>query len=284
MATLSPRQQIARNTEAAQAAKVANAPIVGVTTDQAASARSAYAVTDPRRTDLSNAGAGRGAPTSTQPATPTPPVISFNGNKADLRVKILVPSGVSNSYVSSNYTKGNKSNLNDLSGIIFPYTPQISLEHKAEYSSQNPMHSNYAINFYRHSMVSDISISGLFTVQNNADAINYLSTVHILRALTKMRFGGSDPLAGSPPPVCRLFAYGDFMLNNVPVAISSFKNDLPNDVDYFYLNDTAFGEAYVPVRSTIAVMCKPMYSRREMLDATVPQWLNNSNQRISGLL
>ena len=74
------------------------------------------------------------------------------------------------------------------------------------------------------------------------------------------------------------------MLNNVPVAISSFKNDLPNDVDYFYLNDTTFGEAYVPVRSTIAVMCKPMYSRREMLDATVPQWLNNSNQRISGLL
>lgn len=201
------------------------------------------------------------------------PAIAIVGNteKTDLRVRIKVPS----SYLSK-YTRAGKPQL----GIIFPYTPQISLEHKADYTPQTPLHSNYALNFYKSSSVSDISIQGVFTAQNDNDALSYLSTIHLLRALTKGRFGGSDPFRGSPPPICRLWAYGNFMLNNVPVSITSFKQDLTPDVDYYYLSKTApgnvFGEAMVPVKCTISVVCKPMYSRAEMLDNTVPNWLSGS--------
>ena len=74
------------------------------------------------------------------------------------------------------------------------------------------------------------------------------------------------------------------MLDSVPVAITNFKQDLPADVDYFYVNDTEMGEAYVPTKSSISIVCKPMFSRQEMLDANVPDWLSNPTQRSNGLL
>ena len=207
---------------------------------------------------------------------------SKNSVKKDLRVRIKVPA----EYYQSGLTKGYKNVLADAGGIIFPYTPLINLEHKADYVTQTPLHSNYALNFYRNSAVSDISIQGLFTVQNDYDAVTFLSTVHLLRSLTKMRFG-TDANKGAPPPVCRLFAYGSFMLDNTPIAISSFKIDLLGDVDYYHLKPpeaAAFGEAFVPTKSTINLICKPMYSRNEMLNTGVSKWLTNSSQRNSGLL
>jgi hypothetical protein len=220
-----------------------------------------------------------GVTPNSDPPKPTPAAVRFNGQRHDLRVKIEVPS----SYLQS-YTQGWHGNLRKIRGIVFPYTPQISVEHKADYNSSTPLHSNYAINFYKSSMVSDITIQGIFTVQNMADAVTYLSTVHLLRALTKGRFGGSDPLRGNPPPICRLHAYGQFMLDSVPVAVTSFKQDLQTDVDYFYMNDPTMGEASVPTKSTININLKPMFSRQEMLDANVPDWLSNRTQRSNGLL
>jgi hypothetical protein len=201
------------------------------------------------------------------PTQSAPTEFQISNRKKDLRVRIKVPT----SYQFPNTNAGKAQR-----GIIFPYTPQISIEHKAEYSSQNPLHSNYTLNFYKNSSVSDISIQGLFTVQNDQDALALLSTIHLLRALTKGRFGFKDQLRGAPPPICRLLAYGDYMLDNVPVSISSFKHDLPTDIDYYPLSKNAqgnvFGEALVPIRSTIGVTCKIMYSRSEMLSATVPSW------------
>ena len=50
--------------------------------------------------------------------------------------------------------------------------------------------------------------------------------MHLGRVLTKMPFG-DDPNAGSPPPVCRLFAYGDYQLDATPVVVKQFKIDYP---------------------------------------------------------
>jgi hypothetical protein len=206
-----------------------------------------------------------------RPISPTPVSSQFsNTKKTDLRVTIRVPASYRNKEFEA--------------GIIFPYTPQITLEHKADYTPQNPLHTNYTLNFYKSSSVSDISIQGLFTVQNDKDAIQYLAAVHLLRALTKGRFGGTDPFRGSAPPICRLMAYGNFMLDNVPVSIASFKQDLPNDVDYYYLGpDNSRGEAMVPTRCTISVVCKLMVSRSEMLTASVPSWLSGVSRK-AGLL
>jgi hypothetical protein len=263
MATTNPSQSDIDTINRYQTARV-----VGDTQQSAENASRNLATADSRKID-------------TEPAKPESAKTTSKTQK-ELRARIQVPS----TYITNNTTQGYAGNLYEMGGIVFPYTPQISFEHVAEYSSQNPLHSNHAINFYKHSSVSDINIEGLFTVQNDRDAITYLSILNVLRVLTKMRFGGSDPLRGSPPPVCRLYAYGTYMLDNVPIAIKSFKNSLSNDVDYYYLNDRdhGFGKAYVPDRSTISLTCKPMYSRNEMLDATVNNWISSDKARLSGLL
>jgi hypothetical protein len=162
--------------------------------------------------------------------------------------------------------------LKDIGGILFPYTPQISYESAANYSAINPVHSNFTQNFYKNSSVGNISISGKFTVQNEKEGAIYCSIIHLLRSLTKMR-QGADANAGAPPPVCRLEAFGDFMLRNVPVVITSFKFDLPDNVDYIQV--PMFKTTLVPTISTISLGLAIMYSRREIQDYSVDAWLNN---------
>jgi hypothetical protein len=167
---------------------------------------------------------------------------------------------------------GITSALKSHGGIIFPFTPTISYDNKANYSEQNVMHSNFTQYFYKNSSVSSIRIEGKFTVQTPAEGVMLLATIHLLRSLTKMRFG-NDPLAGSPPPICRLNAYGDYMLKNVPVSVASFTHNLPDNVDYITVGK--YG-SMVPVLSTISIELNVMYSRQEMFDHNVPAWITGS--------
>jgi hypothetical protein len=203
---------------------------------------------------------------------------SANKPKPELRTRIKVPIEYQSLVTVID--------LGFFQGIIFPYTPTINYEVKADYATVNPTHSNYTQYFYQHSSVGIINITGRFTVQNQRDAENYLSTVHLLKALTKMKFG-NDENAGAPPPVCRLYSYGAYMIDNVPIVINSFRIDLPNEVDYYTIgkdpavpqenfksNDNVKAIA-VPTLATIAITCYPMYSRQEMLNASVHDWLYN---------
>jgi hypothetical protein len=206
------------------------------------------------------------------PPLPTVNISSMSSKSTsqDTRVKIRVPAA----YLTG-FTSGLNKELQNLGGIIFPFTPSINQDYKADYSSASPTHSNYAQQFYKSSTVGAISITGKFSVQNDKDAGVYLATIHLLRALTKMRWG-NDSDSGSPPPICRLDAWGDFMFKDVPVAINSFRIDLPNTVDYFTIgkrNSTIYGSTTVPTLSEINVVCLPMYSRQEILNYTVSGWL-----------
>lgn len=220
------------------------------------------------------------APTtlSSMPVEPEPAKPSVNGKK-DNRARLKVPA----SYLIG-YAQGPNRELVNAEGIVFPYTPTISVEHRANYNGTNVTHSNYTQYFYKNSQVSEIGMSAKFTVQNETEAAIFVSVVHLLRALTKMRFG-DDSNAGSPPPVCRLMAYGDFMLDNVPVALTSVKIDLPDSVDYMNtgLKYTQYGVTSVPVLSTIQLSLIPIYSRSEMLRGTVDKFLKN-DQRLRGYL
>jgi hypothetical protein len=216
---------------------------------------------------------------SATPPVPTPVMPSFNGAK-DQRTRLLVPK----SYLVGQTAGPNKELLNS-GGIIFPYTPSIGLEHNANYSPINAMHSNYTQFFYKNSQVSEIAVTAKFTVQNEKDAGILLAVNHLLRALTKMRFG-NDSNAGSPPPVCRLMAWGDYMLDNVPVAVKSFKLELSDSVDYFTIGSATahlYGVTSVPVMTTISLSLVPLYSRKEMMNGTVTGWLTD-NQRAQGYL
>jgi hypothetical protein len=223
---------------------------------------------------------------------PPAPAVKFtkadgNTHAVDTRVRITVPFDYYKSPVMTAGGNVDPEWSNDavgvgaMKGIIFPYTPSIQYEHKATFASQNPAHSNFTQYFYQNSSVSPITISGKFTVENDTDAMFLLMTVHLLKSITKMQ-QGFDTNAGSPPPVCRLFGYGNYMLENVPVVITSFSHELPENVDYFtaYKNSNPpppasvwFKDNSVPVVSSIKVVCNPIYSRQQIKDFSVNSWI-----------
>jgi hypothetical protein len=195
----------------------------------------------------------------------------------DLRVKLRVP----NEYLVGP-AAGPTNILQKNGGILFPYTPSITVDNQANYANQAPLHSNYTLNFYKSSSVSPITVNAKFTVQNEFEGAVLLGVIHMLRALTKMKFG-NDPDAGAPPPVCRFDAYGDYMMYNVPVSVASWRHELPDGVDYIAVgrpgSPTTYGRSMVPTMSTIQLTLNVMYSRREMLAYNVKDWLNGSLAR-----
>jgi hypothetical protein len=205
------------------------------------------------------------------PASPAPAQAQWSAAK-DLRVKLRVPSA----YLTGP-AAGPSNIIQKNGGILFPYTPQISLQNQANYAQNTPLHSNYPLYFFKNGQVGPIQVTAKFTVQNEFEGAVLLGVIHLLRALTKMKWG-NDPDAGSPPPVCRFDAYGDYMLYNVPVAIASWRHELPDAVDYIAVgrqgSPTTFGHSMVPTMSTITIDLNVMYSRQEMLAYNVKDWLS----------
>ena len=196
------------------------------------------------------------------------PVSAAWAGAKDLRVFLRVP----NSYlVGPSKDEIGYPLLKDLGGIMFPYTPQITYESAAAYTAVNPVHSNYTQQFYKNSSVGNISISGKFTVQNQKEGAIYCAIINLLRSLTKMRWGEYDANAGAPPPVCRLDAFGDYMLSNVPVVVTSVKFEMPDTVDYIQV--PMYKTTLVPTISTITLGLAIMYSRRETQDFNVNDFM-----------
>jgi hypothetical protein len=225
-------------------------------------------------------GGSPGAPTSLKR-----PDVKFDG-KQEYRASLLVPP----SYLADDYSP--VSPLQSFGGILFPYTPQISYDMTANYSTANLQHSNFAISSYKNSTIGNFSVSAKFTVQNDNDALFYLATMHMLRALTKMKYG-NDTDAGSPPPVCRFNAYGDYMIKDVPVVVSNFRTELPTEVDYYMVDQslnsyssayTLFGTNFIPTVSSISLTLIPMFSREEQNKFSVDQYLNKKKLKTSGFL
>ena len=214
-------------------------------------------------TDPNGSGTGNredGVPGS-KASSPAP--ATWAGAK-DMRVMIKVPPDYVKNMASSEVRK--------VQGILFPYTPQISYDTQASYGNSNPLHSNYTQYFFKNSSIGAITISGKWTVQNEVEVKVWMSVVELSRLLTKMPFG-SDKYAGSAPPVCRLNGYGDWIFNNIPVAITSFKFDLPDGVDYISVSSSGYGNTLVPTVSTLSYTLIPMYSRQEIRDFGVDKWI-----------
>ena len=160
-------------------------------------------------------------------------------------------------------------------GVVFPYTPQLQVTHKANYTGQEVTHSNYKNYFYNYSEVEAISINADFTVQSVDEGQYLLATIYFFRSLTKMFFG-QDPQAGNPPPVVYLNGYGQYYLPNVPCVVTSFQHTMPQDVDYMdipeplvttgaYYNPQVtsprLNSTRLPTTSTIILTVQPVYSR-----------------------
>jgi hypothetical protein len=118
-------------------------------------------------------------------------------------------------------------------GVIFPYTPAITVTYNANYPNVEPTHSNYSIYSYSNSKVSEITIGCEFTAQDTSEANYLLAVIHFFKSATKMFYGqDTDPRNGTPPPLCYLTGLGAFQFDQHPLAITGFTYVLPTDVDY----------------------------------------------------
>lgn len=157
--------------------------------------------------------------------------------------------------------------LNDTDGILFPYTPTISVSHTAQYTGMHPAHSNYVQHSYNASSVDAISVDGYFTA-NNADEARYVFAVlHFLRSAYKMFFG-NDNLRGTPPPVLRLSGYGPFNYNSVPVVLTNFTEIMSADRDYIEVPLASAPDAstktMIPTYMNVTMTLNPIYTKDQI--------------------
>jgi len=178
-------------------------------------------------------------------------IAGFVGDEQDWRVRISIPSG--NNFDNSQLLAP----LYETNGLVFPYTPQMLLQHSASYNQIQPIHTNYPYMAYQNSRVEQFSIVGDFFVESMSEANYWIAAIHFLRSVTKMAYGQTDQ-QGAPPPIVKVSGYGDYLLPNVPCVVTQFAIDLPTEVDYIQTPDY---NAWVPVQSSIQVALQPIYSR-----------------------
>lgn len=216
----------------------------------------------------------RSLPNGAQPAAKTVSTGSFisasNYDGEDWRVRIHLPAQPATFENASILKPLQDSNAS----MIFPTTPQILVTHSANYNMFHPIHTNYPYPVYENSQVEDITISGEFPVENEADGRYWIAAVHFCRSITKMFYGQGD-LRGHPPPRCALSGYGNFIFDRMPIVVKMFSIDLPNNVDYIKVpidgldlqSSTPTSQiqsgsyTYVPTLSTINLTVAPAFSR-----------------------
>jgi len=221
---------------------------------------------------------------TSKPPEPEPPrkqAYSFTGQKlgGDPRIKIKIP---------PMYLQGPAVHLknNEDNAVVFPYTPQIVVQTRANYNALNPTHSNYTFYAYQNSALDAISIVGTFTAQNVDEARYMMGAIHALRSVTKMNFGGGSD-AGAPPPVCRLDGYGTYQFNDLPVVISSFFYTLNEDVDYIVADPTSNkGGQYtaMPTRAEFTIECLPAFSRKDQARFSIDKFVKGNLTNTNGMI
>jgi hypothetical protein len=197
---------------------------------------------------------------------------NFPSGEKDWRVRLSLPQQIIQMGITSNDILAP---LVDTNGLVFPTNPTVLVSQEANYNSLHPVHTNYPFWAYQNSQVGQMTITANFPVQNSLEARYWLACIHYLRTVTKMNYG-KGPGAGEPPPVVKFNGYGDYVFKNVPVIVTGFQFDMPQDVDYI---STGLGDpgstlpgsksnfpetAWAPTTSLLTVSIVPQYSRRDV--------------------
>jgi hypothetical protein len=181
-----------------------------------------------------------------------PSTVTFGGAQGagkDWRVKISCP--------ALGYP-GIMSPLGNTNGVVFPYTPQVSVVYQANYTPQKFTHSNYPAYAYENSEVQAINVTADFTAQNMEEAKYVLACIYFFRSATKMFFGESSN-AGNPPPLVFLDGYGQNYFPHVPCILTQFSHTMPPEVDYI-----SSGTDRIPAASQITISLQPIYSKKSI--------------------
>ncbi len=186
-----------------------------------------------------NQGAPRGLSTplaDTRGKATAQDVANFQA-KPDWRVRLSLAPGATYLYKAA--TPGILAPLAATDGVIFPYTPSISVQYASNYDATELTHSNYKFFTYRGSAVDSVNITCDFTAQDTFEANYLLAVIHFFRSVTKMFYGqDQNPKIGTPPPLCYLSGLGAFQFDAHPLAVTGFNYALPTDVDYIRTGST----------------------------------------------
>lgn len=225
--------------------------------------------------DLRYGSIGRGNPEDGQTIDP----------EKDWRVRISLPPASKFAYRGTE--QGWLGELGFTDGVVFPYTPTITVSHNARYTEQALTHSNYKNYFYEGSDVGAITITGIFTCQNAEEALYLMASIQFLRACTKMFFGSNDTSspAGTPPTLVRLSGYGDFYLPDVTCVVTQVQHVMPDDADYieFSYGDAGRKTGWMPTSSQLTVSLQPVVSRRRQAQSiNLDEYVRGAYSRNTG--
>lgn len=159
--------------------------------------------------------------------------------------------------------------LHETDGLLFPFTPSISVSQTTDYQAMSMVHTNSDVQSYSKTPSVTINVTGKFSVQNQREGKILLAYLHLLRTVSKMYFGEKDAKAGKagmPPPVMVFSGYGNYMFNEIPVVVRGHSFTLDDTTDSVVIN-TAGGSARLPSLMTITidlvVQQTPMRQRKE---------------------
>lgn len=191
--------------------------------------------------------------------------------------------------------------LSNDGGIIFPLTPSVIIQHNANYNALATTHSNYPFYAYQNSEPANMTIVGEFPVQNQSDAQYWVATLHFLRSVTKMFFGGDDTAnRGNPPPILTLNGYGNHVFKNIPCIVTTFTVELTQGVDYIstsqnnkiatpnqssqvYNPQDSLPETWAPTQSIFTVQLQPIYSRDTIKNFSMREFVDGKLVNKNGI-
>jgi hypothetical protein len=153
--------------------------------------------------------------------------------KPDWRARLSLSPGANYLYKVEDGKAGILGPLQATDGVIFPYTPAISVTYSAGYDASDLIHSNYKVYQYKGSSVDTVSITADFTAQDTTEANYLLAVIHFFRSVTKMFYGqDKNPNNGVPPPLCYLSGFGAYTFDAHPLVVTNFTYTTPTEVDY----------------------------------------------------
>lgn len=157
-------------------------------------------------------------------------------------------------------------------GIVFPYTPNISVAHQVEYGSYEVVHQNYQQPAYSKTRNPQIQVTANFINQTPEETAYSVGVLHFLRVVTKMNWGPQDRDRGTPPPVLDFSAYGLYNFDNLPVLVQGFNLIYDDNVDYVEGPEGV----NMPAFMTLAIDLLPTYSPARQSEFSLQSFANGS--------
>lgn len=192
-------------------------------------------------------------PSNTEPYQLSDVETTGTRTSTDLRVRLRAQPGQADKVYGVADPENILSILHQTGGILFPYTPAITVEQSVDYKTIDLVHANGDINAYSRTPSVSIGVTGKFTVQNQREGEYLIAVLHFLRTMSKMHFGEQDPNAGLPPPILNFHGYGTYMFKGLKCVLKSHSYSLDDTVDYVTVKSPAGGTTRVPSMLTLTL-------------------------------